>query len=50
MRMSGRHLNQRYNLSSLFKNGRKVKQARLDVRQAQERYELTQEQVGNAVQ
>lgn len=40
----------RYNLSSLFKNNRKLKQARLNVRRAQERHQLVQEQVGNAVQ
>ena len=40
----------KYNLSSLFKNNRKLKQARLNVRRAQERHQLVQEQVGNAVQ
>ena len=40
----------KYNLSSLFKNNKKLKQARLNVRQAQERYQLAQEQVENAVQ
>ena len=40
----------RYNLSSLFKNNKKLKQARLNVRQAQERHQLAQEQVENAVQ
>ena len=39
-----------YNLSSLFKNTRKLKQARLNVRRAQETHELAQEQVENAVQ
>ena len=40
----------KYNFSSLFKNNRKLKQARLNVRQAQERHQLVQEQVENAVQ
>ena len=40
----------KYNLSSLFKNNRKLKQARLNVRQAQEQHQLAQEQVENAVQ
>ncbi len=40
----------KYNLSSLFKNNRKLKQARLNVRQAQEQRQLAQEQVENAVQ
>ena len=40
----------KYNLSSLFKNNKKLKQARLNVRQAQERHQLVQEQVENAVQ
>ena len=40
----------KYNLSSFFKNNRKLKQARLNVRRAQERHQLVQEQVGNAVQ
>lgn len=39
-----------YNLSSLFKNNRKVKQARLNVRRAQEQHLLAQEQIENAVQ
>ncbi len=39
-----------YNISSLFKNNRKLKQARLNVRRAQESHELAQEQVENAVQ
>lgn len=40
----------KYNLSSLFKNNRKLKQARLNVRRAEEQYQLAQEQVENAVQ
>ena len=40
----------KYNLSSLFKNNRKLKQARLNVRQAQELHQLAQEQVENSVQ
>lgn len=40
----------KYNLSSLFKNNRKLKQAHLNVRRAQEGHELAQEQVENAVQ
>lgn len=40
----------KYSLSSLFKNNRKLKQARLNVRRAREEYELAQEQVENAVQ
>ena len=40
----------KYNLSSLFKNNRKLKQARLNIRQAQEQHQLAQEQVENAVQ
>ena len=40
----------KYNISSLFKNNRKLKQARLNVRQAQEQHLLAQEQVENAVQ
>ena len=40
----------KYNISSLFKNNKKLKQARLNVRQAQERHHLAQEQVENAVQ
>lgn len=39
-----------YNFSLLFKNTRKLKQARLNVRRAQETHELAQEQVENAVQ
>ena len=40
----------KYNLSSLFKNNKKLKQARLNVRQAQEQHQLAQEQIENAVQ
>ena len=40
----------KYNISSLFKNNRKLKQARLNVRQAQEQRQLVQEQIENAVQ
>ena len=40
----------KYNLSALFKNNKKLKQARLNVRQAQEQHQLAQEQIGNAVQ
>ena len=40
----------KYNLSSLFKNNRKLKQARLNVRQAQEQRQLAQEQIENALQ
>ena len=40
----------KYNLSSLFKNNRRMKQARLNVRHAREQHELAQEQVNNAVQ
>ncbi len=40
----------KYNLSSLFKNNRKLRQARLNVRRAREQYRLAQEQVENAVQ
>lgn len=40
----------KYNLSSLFKNNRRMKQARLNVRCAREQHELAQEQVNNAVQ
>ena len=39
-----------YNISSLFKNNRKLKAARLNVRKAQETYELAQEQTNHAVQ
>ena len=40
----------RYNLSSLFKNNKKVRQARLNARRAQEEASLAEEQVDNAVQ
>ena len=40
----------KYNISSLFKNNRKLKQAKLNVRQAEETHRLAQEQVENAVQ
>lgn len=40
----------KYNLSSLFKNNRRMKQARLNVRRAREQHELAQEQANNAVQ
>lgn len=40
----------KYNLSSLFKNNRRMKQARLNVRRAREQHELAQQQVNNAVQ
>lgn len=40
----------KYNVSSLFKNNRKLKQARLNMRQAEEKYLLSKEQVNNAVQ
>ena len=43
-------VNVSYNFSALFKNARKLKQAKLNVRQAQETHELAQEQVENAVQ
>ena len=39
-----------YNLSSLFKNNNKLKQAKLNVRRAQESHQLAQEQIENAVQ
>lgn len=39
-----------YNLSSLFKNNRKLKQAHLNVRKTQEDLQLVQEQVENSVQ
>lgn len=39
-----------YNFSALFKNARKLKQAKLNVRRAQETRELAQEQVENTVQ
>lgn len=40
----------KYSLSSLFKNSRKLKQARLEVRKAEETHQLELEQVENAVQ
>lgn len=40
----------KYSLSSLFKNGSKLRQARLNVRKSQELYQLAQERVENAVQ
>lgn len=40
----------KYNISSLFKNNRKLKAAHLNVRKAQETYELAQEQTNHAVQ
>lgn len=40
----------KYNLSSLFKNNKKVRQAKLDIRKSQEEYILAQEQVENGVQ
>lgn len=40
----------KYNISSLFKNNKKLKQARLASRQAHEAHDLAQEQVENAVQ
>lgn len=40
----------KYSLSSLFKNNRKVRQAKISARQAKEQEELAQEQVENAVQ
>ena len=40
----------KYNISSLFKNNKKLKQARLNARKAQEEHELAAEQVENAVQ
>lgn len=39
-----------YNFSSLFKNNHKLKQARLNVKKAQETHQLMQEQVENAIQ
>lgn len=39
-----------YNFSSLFKNGRKLKQARLNVQRAEATHLLAQEQVENTVQ
>ena len=40
----------KYNISSLFKSNKKVKQARLQTRQAMEQQTLAREQVENAVQ
>lgn len=40
----------KYNISSLFKNNNRLKQAQLNVRQAQEQHQLAQEQIENAVQ
>lgn len=40
----------KYSISSLFKNNRKVRQAKISARQAREQEELAQEQVENAVQ
>ncbi|MFT0232782.1 TolC family protein [Bacteroides faecis] len=40
----------KYNLSSLFKNNKKVRQAKLNMRKAQEEYSLAQEQIENSVQ
>lgn len=40
----------KYNLSSLFKNNKKVRQAKLNIRKTQEEYVLAQEQVENSVQ
>ncbi len=40
----------KYNISSLFKNNRKLKQARLNVRQAREQHQLAQERIETAVQ
>lgn len=39
-----------YNISSLFKNNKKLKRAKQDLRTAHERRRLAQEQVENAVQ
>ena len=39
-----------YNFSSLFKNNHKLKQARLNVKKAQETHQLMQEQVENTIQ
>lgn len=39
-----------YNISSLFKDNKKVKEAKIATRHAQEQYSLTQERVENAVQ
>lgn len=40
----------KYNFSSLYKNNKKLKQARLNARRAQEEHELAQEQIEIAVQ
>lgn len=40
----------KYSLSSLFKNNRRIKQAKLNVRQSKENSELAHEQIENAVQ
>ena len=40
----------KYNLSSLFKNNKKVRQAKLNIRKSQEEYILAQEQIENGVQ
>jgi len=40
----------KYNFSSLFKNNKKVHQAKLNIRKAQEEYSLLQEQIENGVQ
>ena len=40
----------KYNLSSLFKNNNRLRQARLNVRQAQENHQLAQEKIKNDVQ
>lgn len=40
----------KYNLSSLYKRGRKLREARLNVRRAEETRQLAEEQVENAVQ
>lgn len=39
-----------YNFSSLFKNNRKIKQSKLELRRAEQEYLLAQEHVENAVQ
>lgn len=40
----------KYNIASLFKNNKRVKQAKLQMRQAEEQHSLAQERVENAVQ
>jgi len=40
----------KYNISSLFKNNKRVRQAKLQLRQAQEEHSLAQERVENEVQ